>query len=335
MNDPEHAGGRNGLCDHDRCMDAARAIDRLYESDPASFTKERDAIAKSLKAEGDNAAAKEVKAKKKPTQVAWVLNQLARRYPDDVARLVDVGRELAREHRKALRGESPKSTAFRESIERQREAIKDVTKRAKELMTDLGVGQTHLDEVSAALQAALIDPQIGAQLEEGRLEKAPEPAAGFAGPLLADIGPAESKDIADRRKAHERETKKAEKAAAKVAAADRKREAGEKKKAGGADAAEKKKQQAAEAKREAAEAKKRAAAEAKEAAKSKAEIAEARAAVKAAEADLRRRATAAEKAEERAKQLIDEAKELAEAAKTAAANLEAAKKAFTRAQARA
>jgi len=56
-----------------------------------------------------------------------VLNQLARRYPADVAGLVDVGRELARAQRKALRDETTASS--RDSIDRQRRVVGGLTRK--------------------------------------------------------------------------------------------------------------------------------------------------------------------------------------------------------------
>ncbi len=157
------------------------ALEELYATAPAAFTRTRDALAKSFKAGGDPASAEAIKTRRKPTQIAWVLNQLARRHPDDLAELVDVGRELAREQRKALRGEA--STSLRESIARQRAAISTLTQKTGALMKELGLDPTgHLDEIASALQAGLVDPAVGAQLEEGRLDKAPETAVGFGGP---------------------------------------------------------------------------------------------------------------------------------------------------------
>lgn len=164
-----------------RAVNAEQALDELYATPPDAFTKTRDALAKRLKTEGDEAASAKVKGARKPTQIAYVLNQLARRHPDDVAALVDVGRELARAQRKALRGGNA-AGELREAIAHQREVISALTRKTASLMTDLEVNANgHLDEVAGALQAALVDPVVGAQLEEGRLEKVPAPAAGFPG----------------------------------------------------------------------------------------------------------------------------------------------------------
>lgn len=157
-----------------------QALDELYGASLADFIARRDALAKELKASGDASGAAEVKAQRKPTQIAWVLNQLARRHADDLADLVDVGRDLARAQRKALRGEA--GSDLRDAIGRQRSAVSALTAKTADLMRELGVAPTeHLDEIAGALQAALVDPAVGAKLEEGRLEKVPETVAGFPG----------------------------------------------------------------------------------------------------------------------------------------------------------
>jgi len=173
--------------------DLREVIDALYASSPDDFTAERNAAAKRLAAEGESQAASKVKALRKPTQIAWVLNQLTRRHPDDVAALVDVGRDLARAQRKALRG-GDASSDLRETIGRQRAAIHELTTKTAALMRELGVSSAgHLDEIAGALQAALVDPTVGAQLEEGRLEKVPEPASGFPGTMPVTAGPPSSR----------------------------------------------------------------------------------------------------------------------------------------------
>jgi hypothetical protein len=164
------------------------ALEELYSVEPGEFTKTRDRLVKDLKKVGDKDGAALIAAKRKPTQIAYVLNQLARREPDAVGELIDVGRALVREQRKAMRGEGH---GLKESMERQRKAIADVAAKAAAVMKDLGVDpNAHLAEIATALQAALVDPIIGTQLEEGRMEKAPEAAIGFGAPMAPESSPA-------------------------------------------------------------------------------------------------------------------------------------------------
>ncbi len=212
---------------------AEREVDALYEAPPEAFTKKRDTLIRELRREGETERAAELSRLRKPTRVAYVLNQLARRHPDSVADLVDVGRDLARAQRDALRGRT--SEALRDLIDRQRAVVSDVTRQAGELMRELEV-DSGLDEVAGALRAALVDPAVGAALEEGRLEKAPAPAAGFPGAdveleVLPPAKPRIEKDRESRqrlKKTREKELRVAQqKAKAKAkhtAAVERRRE---------------------------------------------------------------------------------------------------------------
>src|SRR5947209_7769962 len=112
------------------------ALEELYAGTPAAFTATRDRLAKELAADGDAEGAAAVAARRRPTQLAWVLNQLARRHADLLAELVDVGRELARVQRGVLRGGS--ATGLREAIARQRTVIAELTGKAAGVMRDLG-----------------------------------------------------------------------------------------------------------------------------------------------------------------------------------------------------
>jgi len=298
-----------------------KALEELYSSDPGDFTKKRDAISKELKARGDGEAAATVRARRKPTQIAWVLNQLARRHPDDVAELVDVGRELAREQRKALRGEGAGS--FRESIERQRKVVGDLTRRTAELMKELGVDPSgHLDEIASALQAALVDPSVGAQLEEGRLEKPPEAAAGFAGPVAEGPLPQTASGRASRAShaSHAKTTRPTRPRPSRRAdAAARKRE----------EARERAEKEAQALARKRALAKERAERQAAERAEKKAI-----AALRAAEREAEKRRKAAQEAEREAREAIERAKELTRAAEESSRRVAEAKRQLARADGR-
>jgi len=50
-----------------------QALDELYSTDPSEFTKKRDALAKELKKAGNKDAAAALAARRKPTQIAYVL----------------------------------------------------------------------------------------------------------------------------------------------------------------------------------------------------------------------------------------------------------------------
>lgn len=292
------------------------ALEELYGAPPAEFTSRRDALAKELKAAGDTAGAAEVKARKKPTQIAYVLNQIARAHAHDVAELVDVGRELARAQRKALRGETGHD--LRDAITRQRSVVSELTAKASATMRDLGIDPAgHLDEIAGALQAALVDPAVGARLEEGRLEKVPEVAAGFPGAL----GPAvEAHDGAPAAAEAKPKTKTKTKERAGSAAHSRAETAR-------AAREEARRERAAAAGRKEEARRAEAAAEAKVAAK--AAVAEAAARARAADEAEREadgHAAQAKKSEDEARALAAEAKQLSADAKRVASEASAARR---------
>ena len=55
----------------------AEELDRLFHGPLEEFTAGRNELAKSLRADGKGEAADWVKALKKPTRAAWLVNQLA------------------------------------------------------------------------------------------------------------------------------------------------------------------------------------------------------------------------------------------------------------------
>jgi hypothetical protein len=310
--------------------DVDAEIDDLYANAPDAFTKKRDELAKRLKADGRADIAATVKALRKPTQIAYVLNQVTRRFADEIGELVDVGRELARAQRKALRG-GDASGDLRAAIGRQRDVVRDLTTKTGGLMRELGIAATgHLDEIAGALQAALVDPIVGAQLEEGRLDKVPSAAAGFPGASPPREVEAEREIPPPPKSAPRKKTaqqRKADARAAKREAAERAREEKERTR----EAKERAKREAVRKKldaKAAARAEQRAVA--LEHARAAWEEAKARAETLGAEATEARRTAETLRAE--AKRLAKEAKETARAATQTEATADKSEKAATTAE---
>lgn len=260
------------------------ALDELYAANPGEFVATRKRLAKKHPA---------LAKRRKPTQTAYALNQLARRHPDAVADLVDAGRALARAQRKALRGSA---SGLREAIDRQRTVIRERMQEVARLVTELGVDETHLPEIARALQAALVDPGVGEQLEEGHLERVPEAEGG-----LFSLTPADEDDETAPRKraaakkegarAHGR-SKATSAAAAKADARKKDADARAAKKAAAEEEARAKKKQADERRAAIAEAEARADALAKTARAAEEEARQARARASAARKDASAAASA-------------------------------------------
>jgi hypothetical protein len=287
--------------------ETAAALEELYGVSRDEFIARRDALAKERKASGDIAGAAELKKRRRPTQIAWVLNQFARRRPADVAELADVGRELVREQRKALRGES--GASFRASIDRQREVVKRTLERLGAVMKELGVDvSAHRDELASVVRSAIVDPAIALALEEGRLEKIPEVASAFGGlgehALLGGASAVEERPKHDRARRDEAKRPDARTEAERKREREREREHKATRK--------REKEVAAAAAREEARAKRDAHAR-REAAKEA--IRQARAELRAAEAEEKKSQAAATAAEHTARRVAAEAAEAERAAR--------------------
>ncbi|XAS77024.1 hypothetical protein V3G39_03005 [Dermatophilaceae bacterium Sec6.4] len=72
----------------------AEAVDRLYAVEPAAFVRTRAALAADAKAAGAGDLVREVRALRKPTAAAYLVNVLARGWPQELAGLAQLGERL-------------------------------------------------------------------------------------------------------------------------------------------------------------------------------------------------------------------------------------------------
>jgi len=205
------------------------AAERLYGLPFEDFIAERDATAKALRKDGEKEAAAEVAKLPKPSQVAWVANQLGRAGADEFLAAGDAVRE-------AQLGGGGRE-ALREAMAAQRAAVDALLKEAdglRELSRDLK------DRLRALLLAVAGDEDVRAAFEAGRLVE--EPSAGGAWPSGAFVAPPPSsskprraappkpekrESAAAKRKREEKERKAADRARKE---AERKREEAERRK---------------------------------------------------------------------------------------------------------
>ena len=154
-------------------------LDELYWVNPQDFTPTRTRLAKAAKERGDDEAAKEISAARKPTTAAWVANRLAISHTQTKRRLTEL-RERLRAAHASLDG-----SRIRELTQEQRKLIDQLTAAAFDA-AELKVPSAALrDDVAGTLQAAVADPDVMARL--GRLAK-PERWSGFGdfGAVLPD-----------------------------------------------------------------------------------------------------------------------------------------------------
>src|SRR5919109_539301 len=145
-----------------------QAAEELYGLPPGEFTRARDARVKELRTEGDREAADAVKGLRKPTVAAWALNQLARRRPNDLERLLSAGEDLRAAQEELLaRGDR---SAFQEAASRERELVTELSADAATLASEAGQRSGGLEEkVAGTLHAAALDEETAEELRTGRL----------------------------------------------------------------------------------------------------------------------------------------------------------------------
>ena len=161
---------------------ADEELDRLFHGPLEDFTSERNDAAKSLRSEGKDEAAGWVKALRKPTRGAWLVNQLAVRKTEEVDRLLAAGRELRAAQEEMLAG-SPDREKLREAAGREREAIDSLLRTAEAIGREHGVGAQILTRVGETLQAASSEPEVAEVIKRGRLTREQRAASiGLVGP---------------------------------------------------------------------------------------------------------------------------------------------------------
>lgn len=142
--------------------DLLAIADELYALPLGEFTPARDAKAKELK--GTDLAPR-VKALKKPSLAAWVVDLLARREAEQVEQVLTVGAAL-REAQAAMSGDD-----LRELTRQRRQLTAAVTQQARSLAADAGVKVTQAvaDQVEATLTAAMVDETCAQAVRSGLL----------------------------------------------------------------------------------------------------------------------------------------------------------------------
>lgn len=195
----------------------------LYAGPPEVFTASRNARAKEIE---DAALAAEVKALRKPSVAAWVVNVFAQERAAQLGEALALAAEL-REAQEDL------DAAALSTLSRQRRAL---TRRLAESAADLAgsrgerVTAATRDAVEQTISAAFFDQDAAAAVASGRLVRALEPSGtaddvrdAVAGTLLPTLQPQPRRprdELQERRKRRdaERQVAAAEKA---LAAAER------------------------------------------------------------------------------------------------------------------
>jgi hypothetical protein len=132
------------------------AAEELYAGAPEEFTAARDAAAK--RAGLDRDTAKRIKALRKPTTAAALVNRLVHADPDPVDELISLGA--------ALRGAQSALdvTELRRLASERRALVERLTAAAAD-----GAGEAVRRDVATTWDAAVVDPVAAAAVRSGRL----------------------------------------------------------------------------------------------------------------------------------------------------------------------
>ena len=158
------------------------AADELYAVLPAVFIVTRDARAKEARSSGDEELYAQIKALRRPSAAAWLVNVLARsdegfeEFSDLSQRLRDAQTNLDAPTMKELGQERTRVVA--ELVERAVALAKDADPEYKDTATVR-------DQVTSTLTAAVADPSAEAAVTSGRLVS-PLSYAGFGEVDLTD-----------------------------------------------------------------------------------------------------------------------------------------------------
>lgn len=143
------------------------AADELYALAPSDFTAARNARA--VAARGDDRALSEsIRALKKPTPAAWLVNQLVRHRADELREVLDLGDELRDAQERRDGPELSRLTRTR------RTAVAALGREAAALAEELGAtaGRPTLDEVEQTVTAGIADAAATDAVLSGRLLRA-------------------------------------------------------------------------------------------------------------------------------------------------------------------
>lgn len=146
-------------------VDVDGAADELYRLAPEDFTARRDQLAGAMRAGGDRAGAASVRALRRPTTSAWLVNQLVHDDAPGLAALHDLAEAL-----RAAQG-ALDAPELRQLAPRRHEVIAGLVERARQVAQAAGreVGGPVLEEVRRTLEAAVADVAADAAVRSGRL----------------------------------------------------------------------------------------------------------------------------------------------------------------------
>jgi hypothetical protein len=149
-------------------VDLETAANELYALSPDDFIERRQQLVAEARQARDRQLATEIGRLRRPTRSAWLINLLARREPEAVSALLELGAAL-QDAQQRMAGDQ-----LRQLSAERRKTVDALARRAVELGSEHGysVPEGAKQEVGQTLQTALGDPEIADLLRAGRLTQA-------------------------------------------------------------------------------------------------------------------------------------------------------------------
>jgi hypothetical protein len=199
-------------------------VDALYGLPLDEFTPRRDALAKELRADGKKDEAAWVKALRKPSAAAWLVNQLARTQSKDAQRVIDSGDAVRAAQDRAIAGKGDRDELAAAGSEHAA-AMRALLAKAPGVLDSDGRSPSaaSLDRAEETLRAIPLDEEARAGFASGRLTRERR-ASGLGFALVAaepaaPSRPAKKPGKASQKNDEERERKARAQAALKEAKA--------------------------------------------------------------------------------------------------------------------
>jgi hypothetical protein len=144
----------------------------LYGLPLERFVEERDQLSRELRRQGRRDEAAQVAKLRKPSVVAWAVNQLVRTRRHEVDALLDAGDSLQKAQANLLARRADASS-LREAVDAERAAVDQLVDTARGLLGSEGheLSPVKLEQVAETLQAAALDAGARARVRDGCLDR--------------------------------------------------------------------------------------------------------------------------------------------------------------------
>jgi hypothetical protein len=161
------------------------ATDALYAAALDEFIAQRDQLARDLRSGGDRDAAASIKQLRKPSRVAWAVNQAVRRAPELFDAVVHTGAALRDAQQRAL--SEGAGSGLQDAVRARQTAVRALADVAVDALGSTGASAR--DAIEQTLNAASIDDNAAGAVREARLTEELEPPDIFSTFSTLDVGP--------------------------------------------------------------------------------------------------------------------------------------------------